>query len=85
MPLRPSPSAQQTENQKAASGRRDHFSYSSITRSKASASKSDMPMIVSRALRTTPAMFAVSTSKMAIPAQPPKKIQVLRFGMAPAS
>ena len=78
------PSAQETENQNAASGRRDHFSYSSITRSNASASKSDMPMIASRALRTTPAMFAVSTSKMSMPAQPPKKIHVLRFGIVPA-
>jgi hypothetical protein len=39
----------------------------------------------SRAVTTTPSMFAASTSKCGIPAQPPKKMSVLRRGVAPAS
>src|SRR5204863_1405409 len=79
------PSAQATANHSAASGRLDHRAYSSMARSKASSSTRRMEIIASRAVRTTPAMFEASTGKVSIPAQPPKKIHVLRTGFAPAS
>src|SRR2546428_60065 len=46
-----------------------------MTLSNAWRSKRDMLRTVSRSLRTTPAMFAVSTTNISIPAPPPKKIQ----------
>ena len=61
-----------------------HTSYCRTTSSKSFASKSDIPMIASRAVRTTPIMLRESVSKISIPAQPPKKIQLLRTGCAPA-